>query len=892
MTTIHNNQPVSDSPQNEADKNICRQGESFFKQLFERYRLFSPHASIVFETKEKLGQGGMGVVYRVRDKRLGRFAALKLLSNKTQSQRAISRFVREARLMARLDHPCIPPVYESGCNAEGQHYLLMKLIDGQTLEQRIEQFHERGRLPHEESELLEVLVKVGEAVAYAHEEGIIHRDLKPENIMVGRHGEVLVLDWGIARDLSENETVDFEHRRSLSGSDVALPGSKALTLEGAMVGTLGYMSPEQADGQHVDAQADVFALGIILARLLTNQSPIEGSTAEAIIVATLDNRIHPPRKYRKSLPWDLNNIAVRATQPKESRTASAEEFYKALRAYLGGQDVPGYRYSLGQRLLRVIRKRPALVLVFLAFLSLALVIGLFWTQLQQSESDKLSAQLEVVLASNKALANEKARLEAEEAAKKVKEESARAKQATELFLDAQSMIDRGVPPAQIARVTERALTKAARSKESLLSAATIYGRLGQKEELKALVDEAFQRFPPAFDAYLILHRLQIKESGKGFYITKAFEFIIQESIQRGLENEYTLFAQASKKIMAGEKAAALELFDKIEARTTKLPWVYFNKASIYYELKDFDKALEEYSKGLKIDSNALAYFNRAVIYIEQDQVDLGLADLTQSIKLEPLTARAWFYRAICYRRLKNYRAALSDANKSVELGYTMGDAYLERAGLHDRLGNVTAAIADYKRSIEKNPNKSDPHFNLAKLYSGTGGQLNEALKYVNRGLEIEPTRALAYIERGIIYGQMARIDLAIKDFNKTISYMPNYAPAYLNRGIAYAKTNQVQKARADFQKAVDLNPRYTEGYLNLGISYYTAKRYQEALGPLSMTVKIEPAFFYGYHYRAMAFEKLNQKDKAISDYKKVISLQNEGSFVTFARQRIAALSSK
>ncbi|MDF1666387.1 MAG: serine/threonine-protein kinase, partial [Planctomycetota bacterium] len=166
---------------------------------------FEPHSEWLWERREKLGEGGMGSIWRVRDRRLGRDGALKLLLAESD-ENALERFLREAKITARLDHPSIPPIYEAGKTASGQHYIVMKVIEGQTLRERIEEVHKKGiGHPDEIRELLRALVKVGEGVSYAHSQGIIHRDLKPENVMIGRFGEVLVLDWGIAKDTNDSD---------------------------------------------------------------------------------------------------------------------------------------------------------------------------------------------------------------------------------------------------------------------------------------------------------------------------------------------------------------------------------------------------------------------------------------------------------------------------------------------------------------------------------------------------------------------------------------------------------------------------------------------------------------------------------------------------------------
>ncbi|MDF1663135.1 MAG: serine/threonine-protein kinase, partial [Planctomycetota bacterium] len=198
-------------------------------------KLYAAHFDKVIVQGEKLGQGGMGVVYRVVDKRLDRPAALKLLHKDSQNKLSSTRFLREASITARLDHPCIPPVYEVGKTPSGELYLLMRIIEGETLTKLIDEYHENQRPAKALNEILDILIKVCEAMDYAHGHSILHRDLKPDNIMVGPFGEALVLDWGLARDMKSQE-----EELPLNQGVTTPPESQStkLTQAGALIGTL------------------------------------------------------------------------------------------------------------------------------------------------------------------------------------------------------------------------------------------------------------------------------------------------------------------------------------------------------------------------------------------------------------------------------------------------------------------------------------------------------------------------------------------------------------------------------------------------------------------------------------------------------------------------------
>jgi eukaryotic-like serine/threonine-protein kinase len=301
--------------------------------------LFSPLAELTLSTERTLGQGGMGVVHLVHDRRLDRPAALKLLI--AEDARKAARFRREAVVTARLCHPGIPPVYEAGRTAAGQHWLLMRYVEGKSLAEAIEALHGDGATRAQRvtgaRDLLHALVKVAEAVAYAHSKGVVHRDLKPQNIMLGPFGEALVMDWGLAR-LTLESAKDDQRLRGELAKGATLPDDVALTVEGATLGTLGYMSPEQARGEDVDETSDVFALGAILCAIISGTPPWPAAdSATHFLAMNMEGVVELPR-VDPALPAELASIARRALgrRPRE-RYRSVQPFADDLLAALEGR---------------------------------------------------------------------------------------------------------------------------------------------------------------------------------------------------------------------------------------------------------------------------------------------------------------------------------------------------------------------------------------------------------------------------------------------------------------------------------------------------------------------------------------------------------------------------
>jgi WD40 repeat protein/serine/threonine protein kinase len=275
----------------------------------ERYRIIRPHA-----------RGGLGEVFLALDPELDRQVALKeLQSYHAHDPVSQSRFLREARVTGRLEHPGIVPVYGLGRHADGRPYYAMRMIEGETLKQAIERFHGTQDAPQEPRErdlafrqLLRRFIDACNAVAYAHSRGVVHRDIKPENIMLGRFGETLVVDWGVAKLLSD---VTDETDETVNLPNEGMPGDElSLTRPGSAIGTPQYMSPEQAAGElsRVDPTSDVYGLGATLYCLLVGHSPFTSGDIADVLNRVRRGVFPAPRRLRRSIDPKLEAICLKA----------------------------------------------------------------------------------------------------------------------------------------------------------------------------------------------------------------------------------------------------------------------------------------------------------------------------------------------------------------------------------------------------------------------------------------------------------------------------------------------------------------------------------------------------------------------------------------------------
>ncbi|MDI3289343.1 protein kinase [Polyangium sp. 15x6] len=328
----------------------------------------------------EVAQGGIGRVLSARDQRLDRRVALKELMDTGTS--AEDRFVREALLTARLQHPSIVPVYEAGRWPTGEPFYSMKLVSGRPLSEIID----GARTIDERLPLLTHVLAVADAVAYAHEKRIIHRDLKPANVLVGAHGETLVIDWGLGKDLSE-PVVDVTQTPGAEGDDEAGPVSEAtlgdgITLVGSVMGTPAYMPPEQAAAEPVDERADVYALGAILYHLLAGRAPYAGVNGMKILQRVLEGPPTPLPRMQRGIPLDLLAIVDKAmARDPAARYPTAKALAEDLRRFLAGQLVGVHEYTTREKAWRFARRhRAALSVAAAAACVLVTAAGLFFTK--------------------------------------------------------------------------------------------------------------------------------------------------------------------------------------------------------------------------------------------------------------------------------------------------------------------------------------------------------------------------------------------------------------------------------------------------------------------------------------------------------------------------------
>jgi WD40 repeat protein/serine/threonine protein kinase len=418
---------------------LSREGEDALEapssELLDRLRIHVPDSGR-YRFRAVIGRGGGGVVLKVWDTKLDRPLAMKVVLGRGEDRptgdtpavdgRSLARFVDEARIASQLDHPGIVPVHELGADETGRAFFTMKLVKGEDLSL----VFDHARTGHDgwnQTRALGVLLRVCEAMSYAHAKRVIHRDLKPANVMVGPFGEVYVMDWGLARVIGERDPHDLRIRpppRSAAGvvDSVRHPDGEAtphaphltplMTIDGTVVGTPAYMSPEQARGEveKLSARSDVYSIGSMLYHLLARQSPYENkgenpgprTPNHAVLARLLQGPPAPLSSLRKDVPAELAAICEKAmARESEDRYADVAELAADLRAFLEHHVVKAYQTGASAEFMKWVSRHRELALASAAALLIA-IGGLVWVSLIQTGANREIRSLALANASKAA----------------------------------------------------------------------------------------------------------------------------------------------------------------------------------------------------------------------------------------------------------------------------------------------------------------------------------------------------------------------------------------------------------------------------------------------------------------------------------------------------------
>jgi serine/threonine-protein kinase len=757
-----------------------------------------------YELLEKLGAGGMGEVWRARDQDLQRDIAVKFLPERFASDpRRLGRFAQEARAASSLNHPNIVTIHEIG-ETSGLPYIVMELVEGQTLRALV-----HGR-PLPPQRLLGIGGQLADGLAKAHAAGIVHRDLKPENVMVRSDGFAKILDFGLAKlrasDSGGGDAVWFD------SNEPTWPGGSPSpqTAAGVVLGTVGYMSPEQARGRGVDYRSDQFALGAILYEMATGQQAFRRETPAQTLAAIIEQPPEPIATLNPAFPAPARWIIERclAKEPAE-RYASTLDLARELhnvREHLAEVGSSGASGSTSGATMPPRRPRRPLWVAGIAAAALLLVGGAFAVVPPLRERLTVALKLRPV-PREKGIAVLPFRTTSPE-----QDDQYRSDGLTETLAARLSQLERFhgslwvVPASEVRQAGVTSAEGARRAFGVTLIVTGSLQRIGDRLRLNAsLVDAVGLR--------------QLRALGPSDYRPDdlSLQDEMVEQVARMLE--VALGPQEQQVLQAGGTSVGTAYALYLQAR---------GHLQRYEQTDSLEQAISLLQQALQQDpAYALAYAGLAEaqwrlyrLTKNPDLVELARKGCERALRLNDLLAPVHVTLGIIRAGTGEAERALTDFDRALALDPTDADAVREKAQAYETLGRAKEAEDTYLRAIRLRPAYWGNHSGLGALY-WRQGRYAEAERAFRRVIELTPDNVRGYANLGGILHVAGRDEEAVAALDRSMAIRPTYAAASNLGTIQFMSGRFVAAARA-YEKALELDAHDYRLWRNLAASHYWA----------------------------------------------------------------------